>query len=98
MRLLISDLTMAFCIAFRWPKPLARARPGHPRLEAGTISAPKTWMAGPSPATGILSGCTQLWPRNRLIGGKDETADRSGGLDGRFDPGRGRRRLRQFPR
>src|SRR6266513_1522104 len=45
---------------------LGRARPGHPRLEAATTAAPKTWMAGPSPATGILSGCTGSWPRNRL--------------------------------
>jgi len=61
-----------FCI----PKPLARARPGHPRLGAATISPPKTWMPtdlvrglkahGQSPATGILSGCTGSWARNSL--------------------------------
>src|SRR5207244_1772883 len=44
----------AFCREFWFQNPLARACPGHPRLEPATISAPKTWMAGPSPATGIL--------------------------------------------
>ena len=32
--------------------PLARACPGHPRLTNPTIRAKKTWVAGPSPATG----------------------------------------------
>ncbi len=50
-----------------WPqKPLARARPGHPRLEPATISAPKTWMAGPSPATGNFCGRTGSPPYNRF--------------------------------
>src|ERR1700730_4789063 len=37
-----------FCREFCYRKPLARARPGHPRLKSARISAPKTWMAGPS--------------------------------------------------
>jgi hypothetical protein len=50
----------AFCREFWFEKPLARARPGHPRLEPAMISAPKTWMAGPSPR---LSG--SVFCRNR---------------------------------
>src|SRR6266446_10528539 len=41
-------------------KPRAWACPGHPRLEAATISARKTWVARPSPGTGILLGCAEI--------------------------------------
>src|SRR6266404_9303476 len=54
----------AFCSEFYLQKPLARARPGHPRLDATAISVKKTWVAGPSPATGIRSDWTGSWPRN----------------------------------
>ncbi len=54
----------AFCSEFYLQKPLARARPGHPRLDATAMSAKKTWVAGPSPATGIRWGCTGSWPHN----------------------------------
>src|SRR6266702_6321762 len=54
----------AFCSEFYLQKPLARARPGHPRLDATAISVKKTWVAGPSPAKGIRSGCTGSWPHN----------------------------------
>jgi hypothetical protein len=54
----------ALCCEFYLQIPLARARPGHPRLDATAISVKKTWVAGPSPATGILSGCTGSWPHN----------------------------------
>jgi hypothetical protein len=50
----------AFRREFWFQKPLARARPGHPRLEPATISAPKTWMAGPSPTAVRFSSMLQL--------------------------------------
>jgi hypothetical protein len=36
-------------------EPLPRVCPGHLRLAAGATPAGKTWIAAPSPATGILS-------------------------------------------
>ena len=54
-----------FAAEFCFEKPLARACPGHPRLDATAIFAMKTWMARPSPATGRLSERTGVWPRNR---------------------------------
>ena len=42
------QLGWAFYPKFCLQEPLARARPRHPRLEPATISAPKTWVAGPS--------------------------------------------------
>jgi hypothetical protein len=59
------------------PKPLARACPGHPRLKSATISAPKTWMAGPSPATG-----TALRGRGEGDQGRSVIARRHPGLPG----------------
>src|SRR5882724_2210565 len=78
----------AFCPESCCQTPLARARPGHPRLEAATISGPKTWVAGPSPATGILFGCTGSCPYNRVQfpgqpcvrgGGRDPRQRQDGG-------------------
>jgi hypothetical protein len=46
-------------------KPLARAWPGHPRLDVA-ISATKTWVAGTSPATGMLFSCAGLRPRDNI--------------------------------
>src|SRR6266436_7409402 len=34
----------AFCSEFYLQEPLARARPGHPRLDATAISVKKTWV------------------------------------------------------
>jgi hypothetical protein len=56
--------------------PLARACPGHPRLEIVANLEGKTWVPtdqvrglkahGPSPATGILFGCTGPHSDNRI--------------------------------
>jgi hypothetical protein len=55
---------------------LARACPEHPRLTSAFNGTPKTWVAGPSPATGIFSSrSTALVGRVRGASARRWSAD-----------------------
>src|ERR1700746_783868 len=60
-------------------KPPFPVCPGHPRVNAKTIRPKKTLVAGPGPATGILSGGPGSSPRDPHATPQKNAAQKSGG-------------------